>query len=559
MSMSTPGWRTTGARRLAAALLSCAISFTGCGPATDGDDHHDHGGGSHAGEQPPLDTDGSDGERPGLPELGDDDAVAAACVPSGLGTDYEVGPGRAHERLADVPWMTLGPGDTVRVHWRAEPYRDKVLLAAQGTEDAPVRLCGVPGPSGQLPMIIGDGATARADLRYGDPVLEDLAVVLVSRPDYHESPSHIVIEGLHITSAHDEYTYTASDGSQRRYSRGAACIRVQEGQDIVIRGNLITDCGNGLFALSRPENASRLSRDLLIERNYLQDNGVVGSDRQHSVYVQGIGVVYQYNYFGRVRPGAGGGNVKDRSAGMVMRYNWIEGGVRTIDHVEAENFGEWVLEDAYRQSLGGAAPDPERLELVRAYEAMYRTSHIYGNLIRSIGSSDSGLLVHYGHDSVPQYSRAGTLYFHGNTVVATHDRDTRHSIRLFDVTTPAETVEAHNNIVHVESETPGAAASTLTLTRYSGHVRLGTNWISPGWEDGGGQVSGAGGAFGEAEAPVDLDTLVPLPGAGVIDAAGPLPEGLGPAHQLDREYVPHQAGAPRPVRGAGPDLGALEG
>lgn len=35
---------------------------------------------------------------------------------------YSVGPGQPYEELGSLPWMTLAPGDTVRIHWRSKPY-----------------------------------------------------------------------------------------------------------------------------------------------------------------------------------------------------------------------------------------------------------------------------------------------------------------------------------------------------------------------------------------------------------------------------------------------------
>src|SRR5512133_3893199 len=66
-------------------------------------------------------------------------AVQTTCVhSSSLGKDYEVGPGKAYQNLNDVPWETLGPGDSVRVHWRSTPYKEKVLISSQGTATDPI-------------------------------------------------------------------------------------------------------------------------------------------------------------------------------------------------------------------------------------------------------------------------------------------------------------------------------------------------------------------------------------------------------------------------------------
>ena len=53
-------------------------------------------------------------------------------------------------------------GDTVRIFYSSTPYKGKFLLAAQGTTDAPVRICGVRGPNGERPEIDGESDERRA-------------------------------------------------------------------------------------------------------------------------------------------------------------------------------------------------------------------------------------------------------------------------------------------------------------------------------------------------------------------------------------------------------------
>src|SRR5215467_14472301 len=79
-----------------------------------------------------------------------------ACLPSGQGNDYQVGPNNGQlSSLAQVPWENLGPGDTVRIFYQATPYPGKFAINAHGTASAPVRVCGVVGPNGERPIIDG--------------------------------------------------------------------------------------------------------------------------------------------------------------------------------------------------------------------------------------------------------------------------------------------------------------------------------------------------------------------------------------------------------------------
>src|SRR5438552_2870982 len=64
---------------------------------------------------------------------------------------YDIGPGLAYTSVNAVPWETLGPGDTVQIHWCPEAYREKILISTSGTAQEPIRVVGVAGPNGQLP------------------------------------------------------------------------------------------------------------------------------------------------------------------------------------------------------------------------------------------------------------------------------------------------------------------------------------------------------------------------------------------------------------------------
>ncbi|MBI4510753.1 MAG: hypothetical protein HY698_14050, partial [Deltaproteobacteria bacterium] len=66
------------------------------------------------------------------PDAGMPGRDAVACSHSGNGIEYQVGPGKGLARLGDVPWAALKAGDTVRVFFRPEPYRETVLLSGVG-------------------------------------------------------------------------------------------------------------------------------------------------------------------------------------------------------------------------------------------------------------------------------------------------------------------------------------------------------------------------------------------------------------------------------------------
>jgi hypothetical protein len=81
--------------------------------------------------------------------------VAAA----GRAAEYDIGPGQPLSRIGQVAMHDLQAGDTVRIHWRAEPYREKFRISGEGTAAQPIRVVGVPGPNGERPVIDGENAT----------------------------------------------------------------------------------------------------------------------------------------------------------------------------------------------------------------------------------------------------------------------------------------------------------------------------------------------------------------------------------------------------------------
>src|SRR5262245_31704997 len=86
-------------------------------------------------------------------------AVVAAVPGQAGATTYEVGPGKTYANVGDVPLEALTAGDTVLIYYRATPYKEKFVIAAVGTQSAPVTIRGVLGPNGERPILDGNGAT----------------------------------------------------------------------------------------------------------------------------------------------------------------------------------------------------------------------------------------------------------------------------------------------------------------------------------------------------------------------------------------------------------------
>ncbi len=76
---------------------------------------------------------GCDKEEPPKADAGtthpDLTAERHECIHTGSGRDLTVGPSQKYSSLSDVPWDSLGPGDTVRIFYRPEPYREKIIIS----------------------------------------------------------------------------------------------------------------------------------------------------------------------------------------------------------------------------------------------------------------------------------------------------------------------------------------------------------------------------------------------------------------------------------------------
>ena len=81
-------------------------------------------------------------------------------------TVYEVKPNTTMDTIAEVPWATLQPGDTVLIYWRSQGYAEKWVIGRSGTAAAPITVRGVPGPNGELPVIDGRNAVTPPGLNF---------------------------------------------------------------------------------------------------------------------------------------------------------------------------------------------------------------------------------------------------------------------------------------------------------------------------------------------------------------------------------------------------------
>ena len=199
--------------------------------------------------------------------------------PDARAATYDIGPGQTYQSIADAPWASLAPGDHVQIHWKNTAYNEKWVICAQGTEDAPIVVGGVPGPSGQLPVIDGNGAVTPTNLNFWN---EDRGIVKIGGASVPScsTPAWIVLENLEIHSARSAYSFTARDGSTGPYLDNAAAVYLELVQHVTVRNCVLHDTGNGLQGGGD---------DVLIEGNSIYDSGEDGSCYQHNTYTGGNG------------------------------------------------------------------------------------------------------------------------------------------------------------------------------------------------------------------------------------------------------------------------------
>ncbi|MGH8247183.1 MAG: right-handed parallel beta-helix repeat-containing protein [Gammaproteobacteria bacterium] len=451
-------------------------------------------------------------------------------------TTYNVGPGQQYPTIGSVPWESLNAGDTVNIYWQATPYREKFVLSRVGTAAAPITVHGVLGPAGERPVLDGNGATTRPQLAYYSQergVIKIGGSTVPFADGVTVNPQYLVIENLEIRGARSPNTFTAADGTTKTYTDPASAIYLEFGDNITIRNCEIHSCGNGFFSFS---GDTTTSSNVLVESCYIHDNGNPGSIFHHNNYTESRGITFQYNRFGAVCGGCSGNGLKDRSSGLVIRYNWFEGAVnRQLDLVDAQD------------------------SVILRNDPNYHRTYVYGNIVivdpLSGGNND---VVHFGGDTAGNGKgyKKGPLYFYNNTVVS-HRTD---KTRLFRLDTNSQSCDARNNVAYITS----APGSTLKVLDNHGVVTLTQNWFNIGWSAFNvnrpkGSVVDNGTIIGTTPGFVDEPggNFHLAAGSQCIDTGAALNPDVLPTFNVTLEYVKHLSSTARPVRPP-LDIGAYE-
>ncbi len=444
--------------------------------------------------------------------------------PADFDTVYTVGPGAVYADPGEVPWESLQGGTLVRILWRDEPYRCKWVVNTAATEQKPLVIVGI-ADSGRRPVISGADAVTREELSYWN---ENRSVVKVggsNLPTDDVVPAHVIIQGLEIRSARPAYNYHDDNGQNGTYAENAAAIHVEVGQNIRIVDCVLHDAGNGLFS-------GHSSGDLLVRACHIYDNGIVGSIYHHNSYTESTGIIFEYNQYGPLRSGALGNNLKDRSAGTVIRYNWIESGNRQLDLVETD-YADIAADPAYDQTF------------------------VYGNILVEPDGAGNSQILHYGGDGGGYY-REGTLYFYHNTVISTRSGNTT----LMRLSTNTVNADLRNNLLFAS-----AGGGYMAITSGSGQTQLQYNWLQTGWRDTheaaldpGAEVVANDNTEGDTPGFINLSgsDYGLAPDAAAADCGGDIAaEASSAVGEAVWQYSRHQARVERPADGH-PDAGAFE-
>ncbi len=441
--------------------------------------------------------------------------------------DYHVGPNQTLTTISEVPWATLQPGDRVFIHWKETPYKEKWVINRQGDANNRIEIIGVSNAQGQQPVIDGNGAVTVSGVNYWN---ESRGVIKIGGSNVPEDglPAYITIENLEIRSGRPPFQFTNDIGETETYASNAAAIYVEKATNLIIKNCTLHDSGNGIFIGAFDGQ----TETILIENNYIYDNGIEGSYYQHNVYTAAIDITYQFNRFGPLRTNAGGNNLKDRSAGLVVRYNWIEGGNRQLD-----------LVDSY--DVPQVANHPS-----------YSTAHVYGNILIEPDGAGNSQIAHYGGDSgVTSSYRKGTLYFYNNTVVSTRNGNTT----LMRLSTNDETAMVFNNVIYTT-----ASGSQFSMIDDTGIFNLHHNWLKTGWQDCfctpsgtvndmGNNITGTDPLFED----FDNQEFIPQEESLLVNNGEAIPSILLPDYDVLLEYVKHQEFSNRDIF-QNIDIGAFE-
>jgi parallel beta-helix repeat protein len=364
---------------------------------------------------------------------------------------YNVGPGRFYSDPDLVPWGALEAGDVVNIYYRAEPYKFKLCLKAQGTSSKRVIINGVSDSFGNRPKFDFNEANTPRGCNpggennifdtYSEYGMEDFGGIVIKRgvSDFKTmKPKFITIQNLEIFGASYGNSFLNTQGNKKQYGDSAG-IWIQPSEDIVIENNIIYNNAFGIYTTAKNNSLDDACKRIIIRNNIIFGNGRENNSYDHNVYIQSTNPIVEGNFIGQLRSGADGVSYKSRSSGEVFRYNYVIANSRALDLVFAENQSNGIIK-----------------------EKDYGTDYVYGNVIVNDCSLEqcSSHPIHYGGDNLgeqdnllqefePPVEYRSRLFFFNNTFVSQANSLRLKNINIFDLSLKDTTVYSWNNIFHV--------------------------------------------------------------------------------------------------------------
>ena len=373
--------------------------------------------------------------------------------PGLTGKDYEVGPGQKYPTIRSVPTNTWAPGSIMRIHnldaTGANPttYHESTRIMAGGTPTQPVIMCGVPDSVGNLPVLDGQNAASGA---WNTVSTQPYGIVEIwGEGAYNETyasgglgPDYVVLSGLATQHAGLGYNYIPSSGGSAlaQWDIDGACINVLSGQHLLIEGNDMNLCSNGLFVGNNSAGGygySSVTEFLYIRGNRMRNSGFATYFKSHDAYVQSFWGVVEGNRFDSTAVGSNGDALKWRGTEGIFRYNFFNaafGGEQLINEESATDAMPYITFEVMLgapgdTSCGNPYCQYEKTfsaDLLTAYQEALEKDSVYGNIFLGRGVSlstiqhgDSGGADTYQWTNQTEMSdHLGRMRFYYNTVDA---------------------------------------------------------------------------------------------------------------------------------------------
>lgn len=230
-------------------------------------------------------------------------------------------------------WPALQPGDTVLWPWDLVTKVRKIHVWQDN-----ITIRGILGPNGERPKLDAAGAVEAPTPGYYSDQVRNSAVLTVAPAATAPYPAPrvlgTVLENLEVFGANAQAIgFTDYQGNPMGWWEDSAGISLYGTQATVVRNCASHDNGNGVFGKMADESLVAP----VVESCHIWNNGVVGDDHQHNIYIEAQRPIYRWNWIQPLLDGAGGFGIKDRSYEPMILENYVEGGLHCLDLVEPED------------------------------------------------------------------------------------------------------------------------------------------------------------------------------------------------------------------------------